>query len=189
MNKMKNKKRKQRGFSLIELLVATAILVIVAGTVVAGMISTTRSQGTIMNRTQVHASVRNATELMEQEVGQAGKLGSSPGLQFTSAIAAVGPATVTITSTSGTATTGMYRGEQLVIDPDSTSEETVAITSVLSGSSVTATFANTHAANIPVMVLGGFASGIVPPTTSSKYIFSDIGTTNTTLTAAQSSDG
>ena len=80
MNKMKNKKRKQRGFSLIELLVATAILVIVAGTVVAGLISTTRSQGTIMNRTQVHASVRNATELMEQEVGQAGKLGSSPGL-------------------------------------------------------------------------------------------------------------
>jgi prepilin-type N-terminal cleavage/methylation domain-containing protein len=178
-----NGRKKQKGFSLIELLVAMAILVIVAGTVMAGMISTTRSQGTIMNRTQVHASVRNATELLEQEVGQAGRLATATGIQI-SAIAAVGAASPTITSS-----TGLYVGEQIVVDPSSTNEETVTITAIPSATSITATFANTHAANAPVMVLGGFASGIVPPTTSSKYIFSGSGTANTTLLTSQASDG
>jgi prepilin-type N-terminal cleavage/methylation domain-containing protein len=185
---MKNR-AKQKGFSLIELLVSLAILVIVAGTVIAGMINTTRSQSTVMNRTQVHASVRNATELMEQEIGQAGKLGSSPGLTFSTAIAAVGSATPTLTSTSGTATAGLFVGEQLVVDPSTTNEETVTITAIPSTSSITATFANTHSANTPVIVLGGFASGIVPPDTSSKFVFSGTGTTHTTLTTGQASSG
>jgi prepilin-type N-terminal cleavage/methylation domain-containing protein len=185
---MKNR-AKQKGFSLIELLVSLAILVIVAGTVIAGMINTTRSQGTVMNRTQVHASVRNATELMEQEIGQAGKLGSSPGLQFSTAIAAVGSATPTLTATSGTATDGLFVGEQLVVDPSTTNEETVTITAIPSTSSITATFANTHSANTPVIVLGGFASGIVPPESSSKFVFSGTGTTHTTLSSSQASSG
>ena len=101
------KSKTQKGFSLIELLVAVAILVIVAGTVIAGMINTMRSEGTVMNRTQVHASVRNATELMEQEIGQAGRLpAAQAGLKITFATAlAANPlgttATPTITSTAG----------------------------------------------------------------------------------------
>ena len=189
----KTPKAKRNGFSLLELLVAVAILVIVAGAVMAGMINTTRSQSTVMNRTQLHASVRNATELMEQEIGQAGRIASAPGLQI-SAVAAVGSATVTVATTSGTmsATTGMYVGEQLVIDPSSTNEETVTVSTVPSGTSITATFANTHPANTPVMVLGGFASGIIPPDTSSMLVFSGTGTTNTTLssgTNGQASSG
>lgn len=176
---MKNKKS-QKGFSLIELLVSVAILLIVSGAVIAGMINTTRSQGTIMNRTQMHAGVRNATELMEQEIGQAGRVTSSPGLQM-SAVAAIGSASPTITATSGTATTGLYVGEQIVVDPSTTNEETVTITAIPSTTSITATFANTHPANTPVLVLGGFASGIIPPDTSSMYIFSGAGTANTTL--------
>jgi prepilin-type N-terminal cleavage/methylation domain-containing protein len=182
----KTPKAKRNGFSLLELLVAVAILVIVAGAVMAGMINTTRSQSTIMNRTQLHASVRNATELMEQEIGQAGRIASAPGLQI-SAVAAVGPATVTVATTSG-----MFVGEQLVIDPSSTNEETVTVSTVPSGTSITATFANTHPANTPVMVLGGFASGIIPPDTSSMLVFSGTGTTNTTLssgTNGQASSG
>src|SRR5215471_12996879 len=113
------KKQGEKGFSLIELLVAVTILVIVAGAVMAGMINTTRSQSTVMNRTQLHASVRNATELMEQEIGQAGKIAAPSGMQI-SAVAAIGSATVTVAST-----TGMYVGEQLIVDPSSTAEETV----------------------------------------------------------------
>jgi prepilin-type N-terminal cleavage/methylation domain-containing protein len=186
------KAKKQSGFSLLELLVAVTILVIVAGAVMAGMISTTRSQSSVMNRTQLHASVRNATELMEQEIGQAGKLGASPGLQFSTAVAAIGSTSPTITATSGTATTGLYVGEQLVVDPSTINEETVTISAIPSSTSITATFANTHPANTPVLVLGGFASGIIPPDTSSKYVFSGTGTANTTLTTGttgQSSSG
>src|SRR5215467_2910649 len=112
------KKQGEKGFSLIELLVAVTILVIVAGAVMAGMINTTRSQSTVMNRTQLHASVRNATELMEQEIGQAGRIASQPGLQISAVTTTATASTVTV-STTGTlnATTGMYVGEQLIIDP------------------------------------------------------------------------
>src|SRR5262245_35878655 len=149
----------------------------------AGMINTTRSQSTIMNRTQLHASVRNATELMEQEIGQAGRIAAPSGLQI-SAVAAVGSAQVTLASA-----TGMFVGEQVIIDPSSTSEGTVTVATIPSNTAITATFANTHPANTPVMVLGGFASGIIPPDTSSMFVFSGTGTTHTTLTSAQASTG
>jgi prepilin-type N-terminal cleavage/methylation domain-containing protein len=185
---MKNR-RTQKGFSLIELLVAVAILMIVAGTVIAGMINTTRSESMVINRTQVHASVRNATELMEQEIGQAGRLpavsASTPlTVQFAAAVAAsaLGTAqTPTITSTAG-----LFVGEQITVDPNSTSEETVTI-SAIAGNTVTAKFYNAHTtAVIPVMILGGFASGIVPPDSSSMLVLKSNGATNTPLTTQAS---
>jgi len=190
---MKNR-RKQQGFSLIELLVAVAILVIVAGTVIAGMINTTRSEGTVMNRTQVHASVRNATELMEQEIGQAGRLPTVSGLTITLAAALTANPLGTTATPTISSTTGLFVGEQITVDPNSTAEETVTI-SAIAGSTITAKFYNAHGtAAIPVVILGGFASGIVPPTTtstsgSSMKIFSGSGTAALpALTNAQASD-
>lgn len=178
-----NKRNRQKGFSLLEMLVALAILVIVAGTVIAGMIRMTWSQSTIMNRTQVHSSVRNATELMQQEIGQAGRISSSTGLSFKTNITAASSPTLTVYATSGTPTYGLYVGEQLVVDPSSTNEETVTLTAVdAAAGTVKATFANPHTGSatspIPILVMGGFASGIVPPT--GKFLFS---TSNGTSTA------
>src|SRR5438045_6393243 len=178
---------RQKGFSLLELMVSVAILVIVAGTVMMGMIRMTWSESTIMNRTQMHSSVRNATELMQQDIGQAGRLGSAPGLQMTTAVAGGAAAsTVTLTTTStGTnamsPTDDMYAGEQLVIDPSTTNEETVTITAK-TATTITAVYANAHTANVPVLVLGGFASGIVPPDTSSMYVLTGNSAAHTTLT-------
>jgi hypothetical protein len=177
-------------------MVSVAILVIVAGAVITGMIRMTWSQSTVMNRTQMHSSVRNATELMQQEVGQAGKIAAQPGLQLTTAITVPAGstsvvATPTITTTgTGNATTGMYVGENLVIDPSTTNEETVTI-SALTSTSITATFLNSHLANVPVLVMGGFASGIVPPTTSSMDLLvgNNTDTTTTPLTSATASSG
>lgn len=192
------KRNAQKGFTLLEMLVALVILMIVAGTVIGGMMQMTWSEGTVMNRTQLHSSVRNATETMQQEIGQAGRITSQPGLQSTSAISvpagsASVSATTTLTTTSTTsgAAAGLFVGEQVVFDPSSTAEETVTLTAVdHTTQQVTANFSNSHAANVPVLVLGGFASGVVPPT--GKFIFSGTGTTNTTLdspTAGQSSTG
>lgn len=184
---------KQKGFSLLEMLVALAILVIVAGTVIAGMIRMTWSQNTVMNRTQMHSSVRNATELMQQEIGQAGRLATIDGLKITSAALVGSNTSLGLDSTSGLVP-GLYNGEQLVVDPNSTFEETVTISNVsTSGKTFDATFANGHAANTPALILGGFASGIVPPLTNSSgatsKIFSGTGTTGTNITSATASDG
>ena len=57
----------------------------------------------------------------------------------------------------------MFNGEQLVVDAGG-NEETVSIGNVdLAGNTFSANFAYPHAANVPVTVRGGFASGIVPP--------------------------
>jgi hypothetical protein len=161
------------------------------------MIRMTWSQSTVMNRTQMHSSVRNATELMQQEVGQAGRIAAQPGLQLTTAItvpagssSVVATPTITTTATTGNATDRLYVGENLVVDPSTTNEETVTI-SALTSTSITATFLNSHLANVPVLIMGGFASGIVPPTTSSMDLLvgNNTATTTTPLTSATASSG
>src|SRR5436190_23569786 len=64
----------QSGFSLIELLVATGLLLVVSGIVTNALIQITHSQKTIWNRTEMHSGIRGATELLQQEVGQAGRV-------------------------------------------------------------------------------------------------------------------
>ena len=59
---------------MIELVVATGILLIISSIVTSGLLQMTKSQKTIANRTDMHAGVRSATELLQQEVGQAGRI-------------------------------------------------------------------------------------------------------------------
>src|SRR5256885_10774473 len=68
----------QRGFSLLETMVALAVLLGVGGIVMSGMVQMMRVQNTIGNRTEMHTSVRSATELLQQEIGQAGKVSLGP---------------------------------------------------------------------------------------------------------------
>src|SRR5690349_11529292 len=67
-------RRKQTGFTLMETMVALVVLLAVSAVVMSGMMQMMKTEGTITNRTEMHTSVRSATELLEQEIGQAGKL-------------------------------------------------------------------------------------------------------------------
>src|SRR5690242_20881295 len=67
-------RRKQSGFTLMETMVALVVLLAVSAVVMSGMMQMMKTEGTITNRTEMHTSVRSATELLEQEIGQAGKL-------------------------------------------------------------------------------------------------------------------
>jgi len=62
----------QLGFSLLEMMAALLVLLVVAGIVMSGMSQMMNSQNQIANRTEMHAGVRSATELLQQEIGQAG---------------------------------------------------------------------------------------------------------------------
>jgi prepilin-type N-terminal cleavage/methylation domain-containing protein len=66
--------RAEAGFSLVELLVATALLLMVSSIVTQALLQMTKSQAQIWNRTEMHSGIRGATELLQQEVGQAGRV-------------------------------------------------------------------------------------------------------------------
>ncbi len=158
---METERPRQRGFTVLETMVSITVLMAVAAIVMSGMVQLTKTQGTIANRTEMHTSVRNATELLEQEIGQAGKISlPNPATPVTlTAKTAVGDTTATVNSSLN-----MFVGEQLVIDTG-TNQETALLSAAANGN---LTFATTpllyaHAKNVPVSVEGGFATGIVPP--------------------------
>ena len=170
--------RSDRGFSLPELLISVTLLLMISATVTSALMQMTNSNKTIWNRTQLHAGVRSATELLQQEVGQAGRI-VLPGTSVTLAAAvASGAQTVAIRVDGAAPATmnGFFVGEQLVIDvggptPCSVAlpcQETVTVTAVnAAAKTITATFTYPHlltgGVGVPVQALGGFASGIVPP--------------------------
>ena len=160
---------RQSGFSLLELMAALGLLLLISGIVMTALKQMMMTRGTVSNRTQMHSSVRSATEVLQQEIGQAGKISlPAPPVTLASAVAGTGAATqVTVSSAAG-----MFTGEQLVIGPDTGcvppacpagNQETVALTAVAASTNqISAIFQNTHAIGAPVMVMGAFASGIVP---------------------------
>jgi type II secretory pathway pseudopilin PulG len=153
----------EAGFSMIELLVATGILVVVVGTAMSALQRLVNSQQTIWNRTEMHAGVRSATELLQQEVGQAGRVAPlTSGLTLVGAVG-TGPQTVNVTSPAGTdPTAGMFPTELVTVGYDTT-QETVALTAIdTANKTITANFVNAHAAAVPVTAAGGFSSGILP---------------------------
>ena len=153
----------QGGFSLLEMMVSLAILLIVITFVMTGMSQLAFVQSTIANRTEMHRNVRSATELLQQEVGQAGLI-SLPGTVILSAAATASSSTETVAVSSST---GMYAGMYLDVLPDtaaSANYETIQLTAVSSATSITAAgFTFAHISGAQVIVSGSLGTGIIPP--------------------------
>ena len=129
-------RHKQSGFSLLEVMIAMAILMIVGATIVGGMIQLLRAQGTIANRTEMHTSVRSATELLLEEIGQAGRI-SWPAVVTMTGPVAVGTSTPTLSSTVGMFT-------NMLLDVDTGDNFEVVTVTAIAGSTITATFTKAH---------------------------------------------
>jgi prepilin-type N-terminal cleavage/methylation domain-containing protein len=165
LNAERMAKKQEAGFSMIELLVAMGILVVIVGAAMSALQRLVNSQQTIWNRTEMHAGVRSATELMQQEVGQAGRVAPlTSGLTLGAAVG-IGAQTVALTSPPQTdPVAGMFLTELVTVGYD-TSQETVALTAIdTANKTITANFVNPHGAGVPVTVAGGFSSGIIPTT-------------------------
>lgn len=193
--KPKRLKKTARGFSLLELLVALVILLGVTGIVMSAMIQMSLAQGTLGNRTEMHSSLRSATEVIQQEIGQAGRIPALPApvTLITPVIAIVAtPTTVTVSSAAG-----MFNGELLQVDAGQMganavvacpaalnyqNPETVTISNLnTAANTFQAIFAAPHCAGAPIVVAGVFPGGIIPtddPNTpsTSQYLrmFGDI---------------
>jgi prepilin-type N-terminal cleavage/methylation domain-containing protein len=160
--------RKQTGFSLVETMVALVVLSAVGGIVMTGLMQMMNAQASIATRTEMHTSVRSVTELLTQEIGQAGRI-ASPSSVTLSAAMAQDATTATVSSSAG-----MFVGENLVIDAGD-NQETLAITGI-SGNALTfgTKSYHPHLNSAPVSVQGAFSAGIVPPSVNK-------GSTGTTL--------
>ena len=162
--------KSESGFSLPELLIAVTILLIISSTVTNALLQMTHAQQTINNRTQLHAGVRSATELLQQEVGQAGLVTLPTTVTLTAAVAPLAT-TATLSSVAG-----VFLNERLLIDAGS-NEETVQVSAInaisrqitisrsvdSTDTTLQASFINLHAAGATVRVPGGFVTGVVPP--------------------------
>jgi prepilin-type N-terminal cleavage/methylation domain-containing protein len=183
----------ESGFSLIELMISMAVMLLISGAAVTALLKMSTTQSTIWNRTQMHSGIRGATEVLQQEVGQAGRVtlisGSATCTNNTAVpclnASVTGNAAGDITTqqtVSVTSICGMFIGEQLAVDVGA-SQETVTITQINGGtadptavqcplgSTVTAgnirgVFTATHAQYATLQALGGFFAGIVPTTTT-----------------------
>jgi len=155
------KRKRQNGFTLVEMMVALVVFLAVSSIVMYGTAQMMNTQGTVANRTAMHSSVRSATELLQQEIGQAGRI-SLP--------TAVLPVTLTGPIAAGivaqvapiSSITNLFPNMLLDVDAGQ-NFEVVTVTAVAPGS-ITAVFSKPHAgATIPVQVSGAFGTGIVPP--------------------------
>ncbi len=165
----------QGGFTLLETLVSLIILLAVSGIVMTGMMQLMQTQGTIANRTEMHTSVRSATELLQQEIGQAGMVslpinpatGLTIPLYMTTLVAIPFPDVPWTQAVTLSSVAGIFNGENLVVDTGDNQETITVVCGNPCTNPVTATFNYAHAGGIPgtpVTAQGAFATGIVPPT-------------------------
>src|SRR5215510_10982429 len=66
--------RTDAGFTIGELIIAMGIMLVIVVATSSGLLKMTTNSRTIWNRTEMHSGVRGATELLQQEVGQAGRI-------------------------------------------------------------------------------------------------------------------
>lgn len=175
---------RESGFSLIELMVAMAIMLLISGAAVTALLKMSTMQSTIWNRTQMHAGIRGATEVLQQEVGQAGRVAVPNALTLAAAVSAgTNPVVLQCVSTCASGTTavsGIFgrnagavgTGEFIsvgpgcadTLDPCTSKQEVVEVQSVNTATNaITATFVNSHNSGVTVQALGGFSAGVVPP--------------------------
>lgn len=146
---------RQAGFSLTEALISVTLMMMLVAAAADGLNQTAKLGKVVGNRAEMHGSVRSATELMQQEIGQAGRI-ALPGPISLAAAVLKGTNTVALTSS-----TGLFPGVKVVIGAGDQTE-TVTVSAIV-GASITATFVLNHAAGEPLQVFGGFGTGVVPP--------------------------
>jgi prepilin-type N-terminal cleavage/methylation domain-containing protein len=170
----------EAGFNLAELLIAMAVMLLISGAATTALLKMGSTQATIWNRTQMHSGIRGATEVLQQEVGQAGRIALPASVTLTAPVTAA----ASVSSPTVSSASGIFVGEKLTIDagcydtsvtPCISRQEVVTVMACTSSTnsactnsgteSITATFANLHASGVNVHALGGFHAGIVPEST------------------------
>jgi type II secretory pathway pseudopilin PulG len=150
----------EQGYTILELVISMGILVTISGFMMHGFVDMNRLNQEQSNRAEMHAAIRNVTALLQQEVGQAGRLAFPAPVSLTAAFAASAtPTWATLTSVSG-----MFVGMRLVVGQGAT-QELVTVTGMNAGANqIQALFGSAHASGARVDPAAGFGSGVIPTT-------------------------
>lgn len=170
--------RDERGFTIVEMIISVAVLMVISGLMFDAVFQMTRANEDQENRSEMYAGIRNATALLQQEVGQAGRLTFPAPVSLASSVAgSTSPVWVTVTPSA----TNMFVGARLSAG-NGPNQEVVEVTGVNAGTrQIQAVFSLSHSAGARVAPAGGFAEGIVPTTTvngSSDTVLKIIGDIN-----------
>ena len=164
--------RGSRGFSLIEFMVGAVVVLLSMAAAFSVLGKYQKSYQGEQIAADLHSGVRNAMELLSQEIGQAGYLGFST-RQLQAAVGGnTAPQTVPISSTDS-----LFVGEILVVDAG-VAQESVTLTAIDQvNNTITGVFRGNHNNNAPVNTLGAFPQGVLPPPNSTAtrlQMFGDI---------------
>jgi len=144
---------------MIELMISVGILMTISAMMMRGTLDMTALNTRQSNRSEMHAGIRNATALLQQEVGQAGRLAFPAAVTVPAAIP-LGDQWVVVSPS----VTNMFIGQKLVIVKGAL-EEIVTVASINpTNNSIRATFVQAYMAGAHVMPAGGFAEGVIPTT-------------------------
>jgi prepilin-type N-terminal cleavage/methylation domain-containing protein len=164
--------RPSNGFSLLEIMVALAIFLVITGAVFSAMSTSQRASQGQQLKADMYLNLRGATELMAQEIGQAG-LVSLPSPAPTLSGIVTGSSTAQAVTVSSA--TSMFVGEKLLIDAGG-SQELVSLTAVNPGSNqITAVFNKSHSSGAVINALGVFPDGVLNSSTATQLqLFGDL---------------
>jgi prepilin-type N-terminal cleavage/methylation domain-containing protein len=155
--------RHDAGFTLIELMISVGILMTISALMMRGTLDMTNLNRKQSNLSEMHAGIRNATSLLQQEVGQAGRL-SLPAPVTVPAAIPIGDQWVVVSPSVASMFVGMkleFIGRNATGDV----EEIVTVTQVnTANNSIRAVFTIAYLAGARVMPAGGFAEGVIPTT-------------------------
>ena len=155
--------RNDAGFTLIELMVSVGILMTISALMMRGTLDMTNLNTKQSNLSEMHAGIRNATALLQQEVGQAGRL-SLPAPVTVAAAIPIGDQWVVVAPSVAS----MFVGQKLeFIGQNATGdiEEIVTVTQInTANNSIRAVFTVAYLPGARVMPAGGFAEGVIPTT-------------------------
>lgn len=171
MTRTRHSERAEQGFSLLELMVSTVVMLIVAGGAFAALNYYQKTYQHTEIGADMHDNLRSAIDLIIQEVGQAGALPSGTlGARNTNgAIFASGVAQAVNLNDA----TGFFVGEKLLVDAGA-NQELVTVTAI-SGNSISGVFGQNHNNNAQVNAIGVFPAGILNTSTATSLkLFGDI---------------
>ncbi|HEV2835277.1 MAG TPA: prepilin-type N-terminal cleavage/methylation domain-containing protein [Pyrinomonadaceae bacterium] len=155
MLRKEDKHKSEAGFSLLEMVVSTTLMLLVASAALSALYYSQQVYVSQQLKSEMHEGLRSSFELLTQEIGQAGSLNFAPRTLTASVTGSTSAQTVSVSSSAN-----IFVGEQLTVGLGS-AQEVVQVTSLPQTNRVTGIFRRNHANGETVLALGVFPQGVL----------------------------